>query len=94
MMTSRRPTQLNFLPISMGFTKPRYKPVLVFHKHGLNNYHMPSLVLGALGDAAIFLLTQEDKKIHHQLNYLTTAYERQHSDDILVMSTRGPEFPQ
>lgn len=51
-------------------------------------------MLGALGDSAIFLLTEENKSIHYQLKYLTTACEMQSSDDILVMSTEGPEFIQ
>lgn len=62
-------------------------------KRGLHNYHVPSLRLGALGSAAVLLLAQENKNVHHPLKYLT-ACERHGSDDTLVTSIKGPEFIQ
>ena len=100
MMTSRRSTYLHFLPTSMWFTNPRFKPALVFRI-----YHLPlhfssvsvgwkittrlTCCLGALGHGAIVLLTWENTKTQNQLNYLKQQHEkRQHSDDMLVMSKR------
>ena len=105
MMTSRRSTYLHFLPTSMWFTNPRFKPALVFRI-----YHLPlhfssvsvgwkittrlTCCLGALGHGAIVLLTWENTKTQNQLNYLKQQHEkRQHSDDMLVRA-KGPEFPQ
>lgn len=105
MMRSGRPAYLTLCPKTCGLHHLDLTPFefsasntfltsFQLNKHGLNNYHVPSLMLGALGDSAIFLLTEENKSIHYQLKYLTTACEMQSSDDILVMSTEGPEFIQ
>lgn len=84
MMTSRRSTYLHFLPISMWFTNPRFKPALVFCI-----YHFPlhfssvsvgltitmrlTWCLGALGHGVIVLLTWENTKTQNQL-FKTTAW--------------------